>query len=386
MGMIGTALLIAATILLAAHLATTGLYLARLGRKGPRRGVIGQPRISLLRPVCGLDAFDDETLRSSFTQNYPDYEIIFCAPRQDDLVVPLVRRLIAEHRGVSARLLIGLDPISGNPKLNNLWKGWQAADADWICMTDSNLLLPDDYLSSLAASWGPETGLVSGPPIGIRPDGLGGSLECAFLNSNQARLQFAAASLGKGFAQGKTLFWNRALLEQAGGLAVLGRHLAEDVSATKITRALGKQVSLPALPFPQPIGKRSIRQVWDRQLRWSRVRRDGFPWLFAAEIANGAVLPACLCLGASLAIGLPTVLTLGFVGLWYGAEVLLMQRAGWPCGWRDIAALPLRDVAMPAVWGATFLRRGIEWRGTAMSTPPQASRAGAYPADARGKI
>ena len=38
------------------------------------------------------------------------------------------------------------------------------------------------------------------------------------MNSNQTQIQFTADSIGHGFAQGKTLFWNRAMLEAAGGI------------------------------------------------------------------------------------------------------------------------------------------------------------------------
>ncbi len=38
-----------------------------------------------------------------------------------------MRRLIAAHPEVPARLLVGSDHISSNPKLNNIVKGWHAA-------------------------------------------------------------------------------------------------------------------------------------------------------------------------------------------------------------------------------------------------------------------
>lgn len=366
-----TAWLILAVALcfLAAHLVTVGLYLRRLVSR-PRPGILGTPRVTLLRPVCGVDQFDAETLGSSFTQDYPDYEIIFCAPTATDPAIPLVRSLIAAHPQVRAQLLVGQVQVTQNPKLNNLFNGWQAATSDWVCMTDSNLLLPPDYLRIVVGSWGPKTGLVSCPPSGSRPDGLAASIECAVLNSNQARLQFAGASLGQGFAQGKTLFWNRDMLNRAGGIAALGRYLAEDVNATKLVRAAGKRVSLTPLPFAQPIGKRNFKTVWNRQLRWSRVRRDGFPLVFATEVFNGAAVPFLLVLIAAVLLGQP-LLTPAYIGLWYGAEIYLMRRAGWPHGWRDLLALPLRDALLPALWGATFLQRGIEWRGTAMAPPSQ---------------
>jgi ceramide glucosyltransferase len=364
--MIGAALATAAAALMTAHLGTAALCLAQARRRLPRR--LGRPPVTLLRPVCGSDPFDAETLASSFRQDYPEYEVIFCAPSAQDPAVALCRRLIAGNPHVPAQLLVGEAPAA-NPKLANLWKGWDAAQHDWVCMTDSNLLLPPDYLATLADSWDDDTGIVSCPPAGLRPEGLAGALECAFLNGNQARLQMAAGRLGIGFAQGKTLFWNRAMLEAAGGIAALGRHLAEDVTATKIVRGLGRRVSLPPRPFGQPIGRRSFRAVWNRQLRWSRVRRDGFPALFLAEPLNGAALPLALALGAVAALGASPLWFAGFAALWYLTEIALSRLSGWPMAPRDMAALVLRDALMPALWAATFLRRGIDWRGHAMAVP-----------------
>ena len=366
--MIATGLVGIAAVLLVGQLVTVGLYLVRLFRPPALPRHIGQPGVTLLRPVCGLDTHDAETLGSSFRQDYPDYEVIFCAPSAADPACALVRDLIAAHPDRQARLLTGQISRSGNPKLDNVWKGWDAARHDYVCMSDSNLLLPPDYLSTLVASWGPRTGMVSSPPIGIRPVGFGGALECAFLNCNQARLQFAAASIGAGFAQGKTLLYHRPMVEAAGGLAELGRYLAEDVSSTKLVRRLGRRVSLPPLPYAQPIGRRSVAQVWDRQLRWSRVRRDGFALIFVTEIANGAVLPGLALATALQLSGGSWLWLLAYLALWFGAEVVLMIRAGWPHGWRDIVALPLRDLLLPALWVTTFRRRGFEWRGTAMDT------------------
>jgi ceramide glucosyltransferase len=37
----------------------------------------------------------------------------------------------------------------------------------------------------------------------------------------------------------------------------------------------------------------------------------------------------------------------------------------------DIVMLPLRDLLIYALWLATFLRRGIEWRGHTLPAPRQ---------------
>lgn len=354
-----------------AHLISTGLVLRRgtWAKSGPLR-VADLPFVSLLRPVCGLDPFDAETLASSFVQDYPHYEVIFCVARADDPVVPLVKDLILQHPQRPARLLIGDNRITANPKLNNLHKGWVDSAAGWIAMADSNLLLPPDYLQTLVATWRYDSGLVSSPPVGIRPDGLAASIECAFLNGNQARMQLAADSLGMGFAQGKTLFWRRDILERAGGLRALGEDMAEDACATKLVRGLARRVTLTPQPFPQPIGRRSLRAVWDRQLRWSRVRRDGFPRLFLAEVLNTPVLPAL-----AIGLGLGPMAAVALLCLLYAAEAVLLWRCKWPHGWRDLLAMPIRDALILPLWLATFAARGFQWRGTEMA-PPASAEAG----------
>jgi len=333
----------------------------RLHRALPARPAAA-PFITLLRPVCGLDPLDAETLGSSFALEYPAFEVLFCVADGDDPVVPLVRRLIAAHPGVTARLLIGEDQVSANPKLNNLEKGWQAAQGGLVVMADSNLLLPPDYLWQVLAAQGAEVGLVSSPPVGIRPDGAWAELECAFLNSNQARVQLLADTLGFGFAQGKTLMWERAFLDARGGLAALGQRLAEDVAATKLVRGAGMRVALTQRPFAQPIGRRSLRQVWSRQVRWAKVRREGFAWLFAGEVLNGFA-PVLLVAGMAGGPGFAAAVAL----VWYGAEAGLALACGWARPGRALLMLVLRDAMLPAVWAAGCANTRIEWRGNAMA-------------------
>ena len=241
----------------------------------------------------------EDTLRSAFELDYPRYEIIFCAAATNDSALPLVRRLIADHPHVPARLLIGNDAISENPKLNNVCKGWSAAAHDRIVMADSNVLMPRDYIERLLAAWRPDTGVVSSPPVGCRPHGFWAELECAFLNTYQARWQYVADSIGLGFAQGKSMLYRKHLIEQAGGLRALAAEPAEDAATTKVVRGAGLRVRLVDAPFEQPLGHRGAREVWARQLRWARLRqalprspvhsspRDALPPPWRSPVSNG---------------------------------------------------------------------------------------------------
>jgi ceramide glucosyltransferase len=145
-------------------------------------------------------------------------------------------------------------------------------------------------------------------------------------------------------------------------LRALGGFLAEDVAATHVVRKAGRRVKLTQRPFAQPIGPRSLRAVWDRQLRWSKVRRDGFLGLFLLEPLNGSLLPMIL---AGLAWGPLGIVALGWK--WYGAELYLLWRAGWSVDRWTLPMMILRDLMIPALWLASFGKRGFTWRGNNMA-------------------
>jgi ceramide glucosyltransferase len=350
---------------LAVQLGGIALVLVRrrdLRQSGPSPGV----GVTVLRPVCGLENNIEETLASTFRLAYPRYEALFCVATEADPVVPLVERLIAANPTVPAQLLVGDDQVCANPKLNNLVKGWQSARHDWIIMADSNVLLPGDYVESLFSPWIPGTGLVTSPAVGIRPTGFCSEIECAFLNTYQARWQLIADQLGLGFAQGKNMLWRRDLLDAAGGIGALAADLAEDVAATKIVRKAGLKVRLVGAPFPQPLGFRTFGEVWQRQVRWARLRRVGLRAYFIPELFTGAFFP----LSAAGLVAAAGELSFGWVAVlclvWFGAEAVLARWAGWPSSARSVLAWMARDLLIPALWVVAWSEATLVWRGTPM--------------------
>ena len=181
------------------------LHLASIRRRHRRAAVRANKcvaagmrrRVSIIRPVCGIENFIEETLRSAFTLDYPRYEILFCAASAHDPVVPLVRAADRRASRIRARLLIGDERISANPKLNNVFKGWRAAatrlDRDRRL---SNVLMPPRLSPAparrLASRHRP--GLLAADRL--PPDGFWAEIECAFLNTYQARWQYFADTLG----------------------------------------------------------------------------------------------------------------------------------------------------------------------------------------------
>ncbi len=359
----------------AIHLASTLVAVIRCRSPATRlRPPAHAPAVSLVRPVCGIENHVEETLASGFTLDYPRYEIVFCVASAQDPVVPTVRRLMAAHPGVPARLLVGNEKISDNPKLNNLYKGWRAAAHDWVVLADSNVCMPPDYIQRLVAAWRPDTGLVCSPPVGCRPVGFWAELECAFLNTYQARFQYTADSLRLGFAQGKSMLWRRDMLDEAGGIRALASELAEDAAATKVVRRAGLRVRLVDAPFGQPLGYRSAAEMWRRQVRWARLRRTSFKSYFMPEILAGGAWPLLAVAFAAAQSDLPLASIPAMAALWYGSEALLAWAAGWHLSARSPLAFALRDLLLPAIWFNGWLGSAFVWRGNQMR-PVESGRA-----------
>ncbi len=364
-------LLLGASLVL--HAGTTLLTWHRCRLRNAQAGNASRlTPVTIIRPVHGLGVIERTTLASTFALDYQRYEIIFCAERETDPAVPFLRRLIANHPRVPATLLIGTSIQSHNPQLDNVEKGWNAAIHEWIILADANVCMPGDYIQRLLAAWTRGTGLVSAPPIGSAPATFWAEVECAFLNTYQARWQYATDFVGYGFAQGKNLLWRRADLEAAGGIRALATEVAEDAAATKLVRSVGKSVRLADRPFDQPLGARSARQVWERQLRWAQLRRWSFPAHFAPEFLTSSLIP--LSAGVKIAVS-NDLDAAGFaaaiLAFWYATEALLARACGWHVGWRSPAAWLLRDIMIPIVWLVAHIRRGYAWQGKTISGPPR---------------
>jgi len=357
-----------AVLLVVMNLASQAIALWRLRRPLQRSALLDElPPVTIVRPVRGIEAFSRETAVSGLELDYPCYSTIFCVADAHDPIIPLIEELIGIYGTEKARLIVGDVPVSANPKLNNCVRGWEATPTDWVILADSNVLMPKDYIQRMLAAWQPTTGLVCSTPAGARPLCFGAEVECAFLNAFQARWQYVGEALGLGFAQGKSMLWNKPFLDANGGIAALGAEIAEDAASTKLVRSTGRHVHLVGQPFEQPLGRRRLRDVVQRQFRWARLRRVTFLPFFALEILSTPFLAAVLAaLGAS-ALGLPAWLAPLLVLLvWYAGDIVLSASVGWFLNWRTPLAMLARDIAFPGIWAYAFVGGEVSWRGNAM--------------------
>lgn len=361
--------------LLLAHIVTTALAWTRCRARKAPGGLASSysAGVSILRPVHGLEETDKAALESTFRLDHTRYEVIFCAESEGDPAIAFCRDLMQRHPAVPARMLVGKTLHTSNPKLNNVEKGWRDARYQWVVMADCNVLMPPDYIQRLLQSWRSDTGVVCSPPIGAAPQGIWAELECAFLNTYQARWQYAADTLGYGFAQGKSMLWSRSLLEDAGGLNRLTSELAEDAAATKVIRSLGLRVRLADRPFTQPLGRRTWSQAWSRQLRWAQLRRSSFPLLFLGECFTTWVAAVLAAGTAARAVSVDSsTLVAGTLFIWLACEALLARACAWHLSIRSPLLWLARDLVILLVWLSAWFRRTYDWRGTKVTVPQSA--------------
>ncbi len=364
-------LLTFAAIALTIHLASLVIVARRAARHrriATEVPLVGLPSVTIIRPVSQADAYLYETLETTFTLTWKNTEILFCAAHESDPAVPVVRQLLARHPESNARLLIGTAHISANPKLNNCVKGWHVATHDFVALIDSNVLLPPDYVDQMLDAWDEGCGMVSSPPVGASPGNYWAIVECAFLNTHQARWQLIADELGCAFAQGKNLMFRKSVLDPLGGIAALAVEPAEDAAATRVLRRAGYHVRLSHLPFSQPLGTRSFRQLWSRQVRWAKLRHATFPIWYYPEVLAGNTFPLLAAALGCWAIGTnPLVGVIIMAALWFGSEVALCRWIGWHFSARTPFAIITRDILIPVIWIAGLTGKDFEWQGHQMS-------------------
>jgi ceramide glucosyltransferase len=164
------------------------------------------------------------------------------------------------------------------------------------------------------------------------------------------------------------MLWRRTLLQRAGGIRALGAEIAEDAAATKIVRRAGLKVHLVDGAFAQPLGPRSMAQIWSRQVRWARLRRATFPHYFLPEVLSGTLMPL---IAAGVAAWAAEVSVVGVVmplaAFWYACEAYLARHAGWHTeAWSPLAWM-VRDLMLPVLWAQAWLGKTFSWRGNDMS-------------------
>lgn len=290
-------------------------------------------------------------------------EILICVSHAGDGAIAATRALWRE-----APFLIGSD-TTFNPKMNNVRKGLEAARRPVVALCDAGIVLDADTLCRAAAPLSDSVGLVLALKAGETPENLAAELERAYINGHQARFLLAADRLGLAVASGGVTLMTSDALQRIGNWRGFNRWIADDYSVTRSVRELGLQTRLGSVMPPLPLGRRAVRVVWSRQVRWARTRLRLPVWpLVLWEPAIGWGVSGAAGLGGLAAAGFGGgVLLAGLIvhtAAWLAAEAWFLQGRHLSFGSRAIVAALVREALAPFLMLRALSGRRIEWRGT----------------------
>jgi ceramide glucosyltransferase len=321
-----------------------------------------QPPISVLKPLCGTEPGLYENLRSFVDQDYPGLQIVFGVRNPEDDALPVVRALIAERPARDIALVVDPRVAGRNLKVANLANMLPAARHGTLVFADSDGRVGPDYLAAVTAPLqNPAIGLVTCLYRGVPTGGLWSRLGALHINFEFLPAALLGEALGTGGGCfGATIALKRAVLDRAGGLAVVRDELADDHRIGAAVRELGLQTVLSPYLVETSVSEKSLKCLWRHELRWARTVRLMAPVGFAGTAVTHAVPIAALaavCCGLSLtSLGfLAMSCVLRWVTAGATARILRLPVAG-------LWLLPLRDFLSFAVFIGSFCGRNVSWR------------------------
>lgn len=357
------AALLAATA--AASIAYTAFALARVlaARIGPRDPATATPFISVLKPLAGSEPQLEENLRSFCEQDYPAYEVLFCARDDDDPALAAARRIRDAMPDRAIEVVSGGGPPLENPKIENLEAALGRARGDIVLVADSDMTVNRSYLREVAEAFSDErVGAVTALYGARSVDALAAHIGALYVNDQFAPSVLVATAVEPlRYCFGATMALRARVLDEIGGLRALGATIADDYVLGALVSARGYRVALTSAVPLTLVSETKLRDVLSREIRWARTIRSRRPAGYA-----GTVLALPMLFGAATVAAAPGLAAAW--ALWAAAIVLRLalhvaaQRRFAPEQPLRPWLVPLREAASAFVWCAGLAGRSATWR------------------------
>ena len=336
------------------------------------------PPVSVLKPVHGDEPDLEQNLTSFFQQDYPDYEILFCARHSDDLGLAAARRVAARFPQVATRILTCGEPPWPNARTFSLEVMRREARHPILVTSDSDVRVGPDYLRSVVAPLAdPNVGMVTCLYRGVTRHGLWAQLEAMGMSVEMTSGVLMAEMLeGMHFALGPSMVMRQSTVKKIGGFEQAAQYYADDFVLGKWTAASGETVVLSNYIVEHHVLNASFKKSIAHQQGWATSTRFSRPMGHLGELLTYAVPYGLLALSAFGAAGL-ILLGLALLAFTILNRVLLcLLVAG--CVVRDRAAFrkawlyPLRDFMGFCFWLGSYLgSRHLRYRGDPYELLPQ---------------
>ena len=336
------------------------------------------PPLSLLKPLHGAEPGLESYLDSFFQQDYPAYEILFCARSAEDAGLAIARRVAARHSQIPVQFLsTGGQPDYINDKAISMEKMEAAATHDILVISDSDVRVTPDYLRAVAMPFADErVGGLTCPYRGVAAEGgLWARLEAVGMSVEMtAGVLVARMMEGMQFTLGPTMAFRRATIRAMGGFKVTADYCADDFVLGNETHRLGQTIVLSHHAIDHMVINSTLVASLKHQVRWMKSTRFSRP-----KGHFGTALTFSMPFGL---LGLAVACAMGHVGwgvamfAWSVATRLalsvtvgglVVEDASW---FGLLVLYPLRDLMGFCFWAASYGSSRILWRGRVFELLP----------------
>jgi ceramide glucosyltransferase len=334
------------------------------------------PPVSMLKPLHGTEPGMERNLESFFEQDYPDFELLFCARFDTDEGLRLAKSVGKRYPHISAKYLTCGDPMPKfhNAKVYSLAKLDSVAKNDLYVTSDADVRVERDYLRRMVQTLKhPNVALAScvylGTAVGQKS---GGASFASELDAVGKSVEMTSGVLvadmleGTKFALGATMATRRQSFQDVGGFNELGQFYADDFVLGNRLAAQGKRVLFATYIIRLMVQDSPFWLSFRNQLRWMQSTRRSRPW---GHLGSGLTFAMPFGL-----LGCLWCLVSGHVGLgavWLGAMVVnrwlqagaILTVLGDPDRLYNSLIYPLRDMLGFALWVGSYGGENFYYRG-----------------------
>jgi ceramide glucosyltransferase len=328
------------------------------------------PPVSILKPLHGDEPGLEENLRGFFEQDYPEFELLFCARAADDAGLQIARKLAAEYPLVPCRVLdCGPAPYV-NAKVFSMETMARAAAHSILVVSDSDVHVTGRYLRRVVQPFAENaTGLVTCLYRGVAlQGGLWARLEAIGMSIEMTSGVIVSRMLGPiDFALGPTMAVRTEALEQIGGFGVLGQYCSDDYLLGNWVAEKGWQCRLSHHVIEHMVLNASFTESVRHQVRWMKSTRASLPKGHFGTGLTFAMPFGIVAAGAAFALGhwvsaglaLACSVAACAVRVWAVGAMVVREKnlfAKW-------IGFVVRDAMGFCFWMASYGNRRILWRG-----------------------
>jgi ceramide glucosyltransferase len=332
------------------------------------------PPVSVLKPLHGTEPGMERSLESFFEQDYPEFELLFCARHETDEGLQLARRVGERYPQVNARYVTCGEPTPKfhNAKVYSLAKLDSVAKHELFITSDADVRVTKDYLRKMVQYLkDPRVGLASCVYLGTVDGGAAAGLS-AQLDAVGKSVEMTSGVLvadmleGAKFALGATMAVRKGAFQEVGGFEELGQFYADDFVLGSRLAAQGTGVLLASHVIRLMVQDTPLRLSFRNQLRWMQSTRRSRPWGHLGAGLTFAMPFGLLGLLWGLLSGHALAGVAWLAGMvvnrWVqaGAILKVMGDPGWV---RGMLLYPLRDLLGSVLWLGSYSGDRFYYRG-----------------------